>query len=38
MGYLIAIAIYLVALMVYGLVIAHRKVKTADDKIGRAHV
>ncbi|WP_308541225.1 sodium:solute symporter family protein [uncultured Oscillibacter sp.] len=37
MGYLIAIAIYLVALMVYGLVIAHRKVKTADDMVTGGH-
>ena len=36
-GYLIAIAIYLVALMVYGLVIAHRKVKTADDMVTGGH-
>lgn len=37
MGYLIAIAIYLMALMVYGLVIAHRKVKTADDMVTGGH-
>ena len=37
MGYLIAIAIYLLALMVYGLVIAHRKVKTADDMVTGGH-
>ena len=37
MGYLIAIAIYLLALVVYGLVIAHRKVKTADDMVTGGH-
>lgn len=31
MSYIIAIGLYLVLLMVYGLVIAHKKVKTTDD-------
>lgn len=29
MGYLVAIGVYLLALVIYGLVIAHKKVKTA---------
>jgi len=33
MGYIIAIAIYLSALMIYGLVLARKKVKTTDDMI-----
>lgn len=33
MGYIIAIAIYLVGIMVYGLVLAHQKVKSTDDMI-----
>ena len=31
MSYIIAIGAYLVLLMIYGLVIAHKKVKTTDD-------
>ena len=37
MGYLIAISIYLLALVIYGLVIAHKKVKTADDMVTGGH-
>ncbi len=37
MGYIIAISIYLLALVVYGLVIAHKKVKTADDMVTGGH-
>ena len=37
MGYLVAISIYLLALVVYGLVIAHKKVKTADDMVTGGH-
>lgn len=31
MGYIVAIGVYLAAIMVYGLVLAHKKVKTTDD-------
>ena len=31
MGYIVAIVLYLGAIMVYGLVLAHKKVKTTDD-------
>lgn len=37
MGYLIAISVYLLALVIYGLVIAHNKVKTADDMVTGGH-
>ena len=37
MGYLVAISVYLLALVVYGLVIAHKKVKTADDMVTGGH-
>ena len=37
MGYLIAISVYLLALVIYGLVIAHKKVKTADDMVTGGH-
>ena len=37
MGYIIAISIYLLALVVYGLIIAHKKVKTADDMVTGGH-
>lgn len=33
MSYIIAIGAYLFLLMIYGLVIAHKKVKTADDMV-----
>ena len=37
MGYLIAISVYLLALVIYGLVIAHKKFKTADDMVTGGH-
>lgn len=37
MGYIVAIGIYLVALVVYGLVLAHKKVKTTDDMVTGGH-
>ena len=37
MGYLVAIGVYLLALVIYGLVIAHKKVKTADDMVTGGH-
>ena len=37
MGYIVAIAIYLAAIMVYGLVLAHKKVKTTDDMMTGGH-
>ena len=37
MGYLLAISVYLLALVIYGLVIAHKKVKTADDMVTGGH-
>ena len=37
MGYLIAISVYLLALVIYGLVIAHKKVNTADDMVTGGH-
>ena len=37
MSYIIAIGAYLFLLMIYGLVIAHRKVKTADDMVTGGH-
>ena len=37
MSYIIAIGLYLVLLMVYGLVIAHKKVKTTDDMVTGGH-
>ena len=37
MGYIIAIGAYLFLLMIYGLVIAHKKVKTADDMVTGGH-
>ena len=37
MSYIIAIGLYLVLLMVYGLVIAHKKVKTTDDMMTGGH-
>ncbi|MBQ8917820.1 MAG: hypothetical protein IJ044_03770, partial [Oscillospiraceae bacterium] len=33
MGYIAVIALYLIAIMVYGLVLAHKKVKNTDDMI-----
>ncbi|WP_418725086.1 sodium:solute symporter family protein [Dysosmobacter sp.] len=37
MGYIIAIGAYLLLLMIYGMVIAHKKVKTADDMVTGGH-
>ena len=37
MSYIIAIGAYLFLLMIYGLVIAHKKVKTADDMVAGGH-
>ena len=37
MSYIIAIGAYLFLLMIYGLVIAHKKVKTADDMVTGSH-
>ena len=37
MGYIVAIALYLAAIMVYGLVLAHKKVKTTDDMMTGGH-
>lgn len=37
MTYSIAISLYLLALMVYGLVLAHRKVKTTDGMVTGGH-
>lgn len=37
MGYIIAICIYLVALVVYGLIVAKQKVKTTDDMMTGGH-
>ena len=37
MGYIVAIAVYLAAIMVYGLVLAHKKVKTTDDMMTGGH-
>ena len=37
MGYLISIAVYLLVLMVMGLVLGHKKVKTADDMMTGGH-
>ena len=37
MGYIVAIAIYLAAIMVYGLVLARKKVKTTDDMMTGGH-
>lgn len=37
MAYIIAISIYLLALVVYGLVLAHKKVKTTDDMVTGGH-
>ncbi|MBQ4637105.1 MAG: sodium:solute symporter family protein [Clostridia bacterium] len=31
MGYIVAISLYLAAIMIYGLILAHKKVKTTDD-------
>ncbi|MCI1966206.1 MAG: sodium:solute symporter family protein [Oscillospiraceae bacterium] len=37
MGYIVAICIYLFALIVYGLIVARKKVKTTDDMIVGGH-
>ena len=37
MSYIIAIGAYLFLLMIYGLVIAHKKVKTAEDMVTGGH-
>ena len=37
MSYIIAISVYLILLMVYGLVLAKKKVKTADDMVTGGH-
>ena len=37
MSYIIAIGAYLVLLMIYGLIIAHKKVKTTDDMMTGGH-
>ena len=37
MGYIVAIAVYLAAIMVYGLVLAHKKVKTTEDMMTGGH-
>ena len=37
MSYIIALGAYLFLLMIYGLVIAHKKVKTADDMVTGGH-
>ena len=37
MSYIIAIGAYLLLLMIYGLVIAHKKVKTTDDMMTGGH-
>ena len=37
MGYIAAIGIYLAAIMVYGLILAHKKVKTTDDMMTGGH-
>lgn len=37
MSYIIAIGAYLFLLMIYGLAIAHKKVKTADDMVTGGH-
>ena len=33
MGYIVAIGLYLAAIMIYGLILAHKKVKTTDDMV-----
>ena len=37
MSYIIAISVYLILVMVYGLVLAKKKVKTADDMVTGGH-
>lgn len=37
MGYIVAICVYLALIMVYGLVLAHKKVKTTDDMVTGSH-
>ena len=37
MAYIIAIGAYLLALMIFGLVVAHKKVKTSDDMVTGGH-
>ncbi len=37
MAYVIAISVYLLAMMVFGLVLARKKVKTADDMVTGGH-
>ena len=37
MGYIVAIAIYLAAIMVYGLILARKKVKTTEDMMTGGH-
>lgn len=37
MGYIIAIGIYLALIMIYGLIVAHKKVKTTDDMVTGGH-
>lgn len=37
MGYIVAIGIYLALIMIYGLVLAHKKVKTTDDMVTGGH-
>ncbi len=37
MSYIVAISVYLLLLMVYGLVLAKKKVKTADDMVTGGH-
>ncbi|MDD3347632.1 sodium:solute symporter [Oscillibacter sp.] len=37
MSYIIAIGAYLLLLIIYGLVLAHKKVKTADDMVTGGH-
>ena len=37
MAYIIAIGAYLVLLMIFGLIVAHKKVKTSDDMVTGGH-
>ena len=37
MAYIVAIGAYLVLLMIFGLIVAHKKVKTSDDMVTGGH-
>ena len=38
MAYIVAIGAYLVLLMIFGLIVAHKKVKTSDDMVTGGHL